>query len=426
MEARTPKPRPSAEERARLYVSKLDPAIKGQDGHGTGFHVACVLIQGFGLSKAAALPIFEEFNARCQPPFPPAQLIHKLDGADAEPGLRTREGLKPRGCLRDAGGRDDGVGRPIENPAPVPEQAPALKRPDFSPEKLREVAGAWRDTADLRWLANRSATDPAQVTAARFLQSIYRPGEKVVCFTQQFDQGVALWPDDKVPTTGREGVWYLAQPVDGKYHPNPRSLDKKTGQPLMSRRSMESVVEFRYLVLESDKADMRDWLGLLVQIPLRIEAIYTSGGRSIHALVRVNCPTKSAFDAAKRELEPTLNLLGLAGNDPQILSSVRLTRLPGAMREGKKDKSGAYVRFNRPELQKLLYLRPNAPLRPLKDLPAVRDVEAYWCGLADLGVGDADEGTGAEWVLGGLRYYANVSARVREKMGQFKLQLENA
>lgn len=420
----TSKPRPSVDERARLYVSKLAPAIKGQNGHATGFHVACILVQGFGLSPEAALPIFEEFNARCQPPFPPQQLTHKLNGADAEPGLRTREGVQPRGCLRDAGGRDDY--QPARAAEPAPAREPELKRPEFSPEKLRELAGRWRETADLCWLANRSALDPAQVSAARFLQSLYGPGEHVVVFTNQMDQGAALWPADKVPTTGPEGVWYLAQPVDGKYHANPRSLDRKTNQPKMSRRSMESVTQFRYLVLESDQADLRDWLGLLVQIPLRIEAIYTSGGRSIHALLRVNCPTKSAYDATKKELEPTLNLLGLAGNDSQVLSSVRLTRLPGAMREGKKDKSGAYVRFARPELQKLLYLRPNAPLRALKDMPVVRDVEKYWCAIAALGVGEADEGEGLDWVRHGLGYYANVSASVREARAAFLAELEKA
>jgi hypothetical protein len=39
----------------------------------------------------------------------------------------------------------------------------------------------------------------------------------------------------------------------------------------MSRRSEESVTAFRYILLESDVSVMRDWLGLLVQLPLRID-----------------------------------------------------------------------------------------------------------------------------------------------------------
>ncbi|MBC7365909.1 MAG: hypothetical protein H7343_03700 [Undibacterium sp.] len=409
----------SLEERAARYVEKLDGATAGAGGHAATFHVACVLAQGFGLSVGAAQSILEQYNARCSPPWSAAELRHKLNGAEAAAGLMTKDGLRPRGCLRDAGGgyaaRAE-MGAPIETDAQgrrvsaAPVAVEQIERPGFNPEKLKEMAGAWSKAVDLVWLANRSARDPAQITASGFLQALYKPGEKVVCFSVYKSQGQAVWPVEKVPSEGAEGVWFLAQPVDGKYHPNPRSLGKD-GQPKMSRRSEESVTDFRYIVLESDVSDMRDWLGLLVQLPLRIEAIYTSGGRSIHALVRVDCATRRQWDEERQALLPTLNLLHLGGNDAGALSCVRLTRLPGALRLGKADAAGIY-RLHRPaQRQKLLYLQPNAPLRAIKDLPVVRDVEGFWCGLAAVGVGDADEGGGVEWIEGGLGYYANVSAR---------------
>lgn len=416
----------SLDERARRYVAKLDAAVAGAGGHAATFHVACVLVQGFGLSGSEALPLLREYNLRCDPPWSESELAHKINGAEKAPGLQTREGVKPRGFLRDQGGGGHfDVGRPIatdEKGARVGKYiapAPRVERPEFDPAKLRSMAGSWREVVDLCWLANRSTMDPAQVTAPRFLQSLYAPTEKVLCFTTWKSQGQAVWPADKVPTEGPEGVWFLAQPIDGKYHPNPRNLDK-AGQPKLSRRSEESVTAFRYLVLESDTADMRDWLGLLVQIPLRIEAIYTSGGRSIHVLVRIDCATRRQWDEERKALEPTLNLLHLGGNDPGALSCVRLTRLPGAMRLGKRDKEDRYVRFTPPQLQKLLYLRPNAPLRALKDIATTRDVEGFWCGMAKVGIGDADEGDGADWLLGGLSYYANVSDRVRDSLVQVR------
>ncbi len=106
-----------------------------------------------------------------------------------------------------------------------------------------------------------------------------------------------MWSADKGETTanrqlpvGPEGVWFLPQPVDGEYHPNPR-LDGR-----LSRRSEESVTAWRYAVLESDKADADDWLRCLVQMPLRIASIRESGGRSIHALMRVDAPRKTDWD----------------------------------------------------------------------------------------------------------------------------------
>jgi hypothetical protein len=402
-------------ERARRYLAKMDAPRRDpadpQDSHAQVFSAAIALYHGFSLDESQALSLLAEYCQRSDRPWTEAELRHKVRGAV------TATQAKQRGHLLNGARPEDFVVKPIPNNV-VP-----FERPEFDARKLRDMAGKWREVVDLVWLANRSSFDPAQVTAGAFLQALYPGTEQVLLFTTWKSQGQALWPQDKVPIEGPEGVWFLAQPIDGQYHPNPRNLDKD-GNPKMSRRSEESVTAFRYLVLESDTADMRDWLGLLVQIPLRIEAIYTSGGRSIHVLVRVNCPTRRAWDEERKAMEPTLNLLHLGGNDAGALSCVRLTRLPGAMRNGKRDKADRYVKFAEPALQKLLYLRPNAPLRALKDLLPTRDVEGFWCGLAKVGVGDADEGEGSAWLLNGLNYYANVSARVRESLVALKSAME--
>lgn len=110
----------------------------------------------------------------------------------------------------------------------------------------------------------------------------------------------------------------------------------------MSRRSEESVTAWRYAVLESDEAGADDWLRCLIQLPLRIASICESGGRSIHALVRVDAASKSDWDAKIRLIKPVLVTLGA---DPGALSAVRLTRLPQA-RRGER-------------VQRLLYLNPS-------------------------------------------------------------------
>ena len=141
---------------------------------------------------------------------------------------------------------------------------------------------------------------------------------------------------------GPDGVWFLPQPVDGEYHPNPRSEGK------LSRRSEESVTAWRYAVLESDKAAPEDWLRCLIQMPLRIVSICESGGRSIHALVRIDAASKEDWDAKVGAIKPVLVTLGA---DPGALSAVRLTRLPQAQR-GER-------------VQRLLYLNPAADGTPI-------------------------------------------------------------
>src|SRR5205085_11535840 len=125
--------------------------------------------------------------------------------------------------------------------------------------------------------------------------------------------------------------------------------------------------------------------------PLRIAAIHSSGGRSVHALVRIDARTKSEWDKERDAMRETLVRLGA---DPGAMSAVRLTRLPGCYR-------------NR-SLQKLLYLNPEPPMRPLLEIAPRRDVLAPWLKWAELGIADSDE-TNGEVLTRALNYYAPVS-----------------
>lgn len=69
----------SAEERARAYLARLPEAIEHQRGHDRLYHVACVLVDGFALSYAQALPILRQWNeVHAIPPESDKQLEHKL------------------------------------------------------------------------------------------------------------------------------------------------------------------------------------------------------------------------------------------------------------------------------------------------------------------------------------------------------------
>jgi len=124
-----------------------------------------------------------------------------------------------------------------------------------------------------------------------------------------------------------------------------------------------------------------------------------------------------AWDAERDKMRAALVVLG-ADNNTLSARAVRLTRLPGCWRHGKMVEGPAaadgkrkkiYERFPRPKLQKLLYINPHAPLAPLTDVFARRDVVKHWTELAAAGVADTDE-TGGEWIERGLDYYAGVSA----------------
>ena len=80
--------------RARAYIAKIPGAVSEQNGHNDTFHVACVLVLGFGLSVDDAFPLLAEWNQTCQPPWEEKDLLHKLQSADQrtdERGYLLRE-----------------------------------------------------------------------------------------------------------------------------------------------------------------------------------------------------------------------------------------------------------------------------------------------------------------------------------------------
>jgi hypothetical protein len=262
-------------------------------------------------------------------------------------------------------------------------EAGVAKEPDvFMPWRLPFEPHALKryvlDMPEVTWadFAAWSPIDPDKVTSVDFLNTVFAPGERTIVFTEFESQGQfghvsgqrSSWrlgmrpkvPPVKspLPTGGPQGVWYLAQPVDGEWHPNPRKLDKVTGAPMMCRRAQESIVAQKHIVFEMDHKEtacpckecagrnnpgvVSDWMKLLAKLPLPIVAVYSSGGKSLHALCRMNFQTKGHLDLFKKRHGGAFSALGA---DPKAWSPTQLTRLPQCWRGDR--------------LQKLLYLNPN-------------------------------------------------------------------
>ena len=373
-------------ERARRLLATLEPSVSGSAGHNKCYAAACVLVQGYDFDDATALSLLvSEFNTRCSPPWSHKDLQHKINQA------RNGKSDKPVGYLigrdRAEGSRSHGKTLPPPSPA-EPERI--KKRQDFEPSALQKMMCRGFNPT-FAWLAERSPWDPRRVTAQGFLDAIFEPGEKTFVFFKYMSQGqfghIAGSPGktyylgdrpgqrpviaEEFPEHGREGAWFLPSPMDGKWHPNGKTDD--AGNPVLSRRTGNSVTNYRHMLLESDNAREEDWLNLICQLPLPISALYTSGSRSIHALIKIDTPSKSAFDAFRDRVSPLLSKLGA---DPAAISGVRLTRLPGVFRDGTVDKDGRYQKFDPPRLQRLLYLNPTPEVSAIKLLPRLRSIPA--------------------------------------------------
>ena len=134
----------SLEERARSYLAKCDPAISGSHGDVATFRIACNLINDFGLDEDTALPLFMEWNSRCNPPWDERSLINKLKAA-------SKYAKKPAGNLAESNSNN------FNRPAKKKPEAIA-KLPESS--ELSESEEKEEDSRPLRDIYNRAmATD---------------------------------------------------------------------------------------------------------------------------------------------------------------------------------------------------------------------------------------------------------------------------
>lgn len=286
---------------------------------------------------------------------------------------------------------------------PSEPQAEKIHIPKYDEAKLRAfVAGMPKLTReDLRRV---SPIKVEHCLPDEFLDALYDVKERVLVFTNFFSQGnflhqvgsgSCILSQDRgvkakvspLPTRGREGVWFLCNPVNGRWEPEsgkviyrrpPKGCEGPAERieepPKWGRRSWRNVTSYRYVVLESDCAPEALWIQALVKLPLPIVAIYSSGGKSLHALVRVDAESKPHWDKlvvgrCDKTNERTASLMSVVcplGADAAALSAVRLTRLPFCWREGVTIKGEGYKRYDQPRMQELIYLNAVPLNRPVE------------------------------------------------------------
>jgi hypothetical protein len=252
---------------------------------------------------------------------------------------------------------------------------------DYEPDKLEALAAKGINFSE-RDLLKRSPIRPDNCTTIDFLLALYAPGERVAILSDQRRRECTIWgrPESGAPYDAREldafksplegmGVWFLANPVTGEWHEVQRLISERNPKG-MTLRAEECLTSYRFMLIESDEAPADLWIKAIVQLPLPIVSIATSGGRSVHALIKVDADTPEDWDEAKTRIGGALVRLGACKGS---LSLVRLTRLPGCYRA---EKDG---------WQRLLYLNPKADGTPISNLPEQRHI-------GDVDAADAMEG----------------------------------
>ena len=294
----------TAIERARLWLAKLPPAISGQGGHSQTFTAARGLCWGFCLDIKDAYDLLEEWNRSCQPPWHSRDLTHKIKQASTQPfGF-------PRGYLLNAGH----------------ESTPAAKV-DITRYKLPSKTPA-----------PMTESSPAQI-----------PGEEFVAFLK------AAFVQDEVVCICNDVSDEGKPQSTGSFLTREQWIERFSGpdSPLLSPAGMgafvrinpfiandysgadKAVSSYRHVLVEMDASAKEEQRRILVDSGLPITVLIDSGGKSIHAWVRVDAVDRAQWDE-RRDI--IYNTLAAQGIDPKNKNPSRYSRLPGAHRSGERQR----------------------------------------------------------------------------------------
>jgi putative DNA primase/helicase len=170
---------PDTATRARAYVNApgFPDSIEGSNGHGRLYHVACVLVDGFGLTRDQAMPIFEDWNRdKARPPESDDQLNHKLDDAIANHPVPS---CKLRDAERNGRAGRQGVDAPASDPDLDAELATRARTEMGNGDRLIARFGRhlWHVEKWAKWLVwdgTRWALDTTDARVLRLAKDVAR------------------------------------------------------------------------------------------------------------------------------------------------------------------------------------------------------------------------------------------------------------
>ena len=156
------------------------------------------------------------------------------------------------------------------------------------------------------------------------------------------------------------GAWIRFNPIDGKGVKN------------------DNVTAFRYMLLESDNMSLGKQKAILEQLELPIAAMVFSGGKSIHAIVKVDA---YSYEEYRKRVDFIYSIAQKNGFKPdkKNRNPSRLSRMPGVMRDGKPQflMAANIGKENYKEWEEWI-----ASVND--DLPEPEELDALWDNMPDL------------------------------------------
>lgn len=301
----------SSYDKARSWLDKQPPAVSGANGHNQTFEVACRLLNGFALPKAEADALMREYSSRCQPPWTDSEISHKLQDAS-----KVAHQL-PRGHMLQ-------FTKSVKSVRSVPFASQPAKEP--TPVFLPQFNG--HDPVFLPQIL----PDPTR----SFLEAVFRKGEKIRISDSTLNEkngkeipseGLVLTREQWIEKLGKKGdgnsFWQAKKDRTGLF----ASVNPMTGA------TDDTVTDFRHALLESDKMSLAEQWSMIEQSRIPVACVIHSGGKSIHAWVRIDAADRAEYD---RRVEYLHSYFASLDVDPKNKNPSRYSRLPGCIRFQKR------------------------------------------------------------------------------------------
>lgn len=291
-------------ERAIKYIQTAGGAISGSGGHNHTFGLACNLFKNFDLAQAEVLSLLEKYhNPLCQPAWTEKELTHKVNNA------AQAESYKGPGM-----------------------SAPVAQAPKRKSKGIKHI---------YQGDAKRPLPDEIEDGARKLLRACFREGEGIRIVHPDLNEEGKEIPDQG-GCFSRE--FWLKKLDEKNGRVNDKGFLSKAGNPgvyvginpLKEGQTLDKhVTEYRHALLEFDELDIGKQWQLYNESDLPIAAVIHSGGRSLHAWVKVDAKDRAEYD---ERVQAIYDYFADHNPDTKNKNPGRLSRFPNCVRMGSRQK----------------------------------------------------------------------------------------
>ena len=227
---------------------------------------------------------------------------------------------------------------------------PERKEPEYELTWDSEIGSKDLVVVDKEWLEGKEVHEPEEWDPVKqlvtYLETLFEASENVGYVTESYEKTEPEKGSRWLPTKGcwdrtagqlieklnkcngdigtvigdykeAAGAWIRFNPLDGRGCKN------------------ENVTDYRYALVESDEMEIDQQHAIIRELDLPVACLVHSGGKSLHALVRVEAINYEEYRQRVNYLYEVCKKNGLI-IDGQNKNPSRLSRMPGIIRNGRK------------------------------------------------------------------------------------------